>query len=379
MIISIENNLDKQAQYSYLSTDVVMGAGTIPVKNINAFITQWSYQLGKTGEEETEIIAAGTPSGTAIISGTIKYNHPIDTPVYSVHYDKYIIKRSTSGTSGTATILTNGTVSITPDSTVTQYDDTTGATTYAYKVQLYNSVSGDTSSESDWIIPGGLSFYSKQRIRQRIKDGIYNPDYIKSDDTIDDWINEWLEEMNTAAIKVNQDYLLGTTTVVFGTAGLGTVTASDFMYTRKFEVTYDGITYGTATKININEYDDNTIYGGAIPRYSWQGDTIFQILPKGTGGTARITYSKGEAILENETDELPYPMRRYSRGFVYYGRSIAYENDQKDSTSSVNYQKALKVKSDFINEITPRDHTGVQHIQYVEQLSGDDSGEWDEL
>lgn len=379
MIIKIENKLDKQSQYSFLSTNVATGASTIPVKNINAFVTQWAYQLGKTGEEETEIIAAGTPSGTVVTSGTIKYNHPLDTPIYSIHYDKLIIKRSTAGTSGTATAITNGTISITPDSDYTEYDDTTGASTYAYKVSYYNSVTGDFSADSDWITPGGASFYSKQKLRQRIKDGIYNTEYIKSDDTIDDWINEWLEEMNTAAIKVNQDYLLGTTSVVFGTAGLGTITTSDFMYPRKFEITYDGVTYGTATKININEYDDNTIFGGAIPRYSWQGDTVFQILPKGTGGTARITYSKGEAILENETDELPYPMRRYSRSFIYYGRAIAYENDQKDSTSGVNYQKALKVKSDFINEITPRDHTGVQHIQYAEQLSGDDTGGWDEL
>jgi hypothetical protein len=357
----------------------VTGASTIPVKNINSFTTSWAYQIGKTGEEEAEIIAAGTPSGTTILSGTIKYDHPIDTPIYNVHYDKFIVKRSTVGTSGTAIALTNGTISITPDSLYTEYDDTTGATTYAYKVQLYNSVSTDISAESDWITPGGPTFYSMQKLRQRIKDGIYNPDYIKSDSVVDDWINECLEEMNNAAIKVNQDYLLGTASYSFGTAGLGTVTASDFMYPRKFEVTYDGVSYGTASKLNINEYDDNTVFGGAIPRYSWQGDTVFQILPKGSGGTARITYSKGEAILDNETDELPYPMRRYSRAFIYYGRAMAYENDQKDSTSETNYQKFLKVKSDFINEITPRDQTGVQHIQYVEALSGDNSGEWDEI
>jgi len=378
MLIQIENQLDKQAQYSYLSSQVNAGTNVFPVKNISNFQPAWAVQIGATGEEQSEIrvLSAGAISGTTLTTtANLSYSHPQNVPVYNVHYDKYIVLRSITGTAGTATPLTNGTISITPDSLYTDFDDPTGITSYAYRVQYYNSSNGDTSIESDWFSPGGPSFYSKQKLRDRVREGMYNTEYIKKDDIIDDWMNEWLEEMNTAAVKVNQDYLLGTTSVSFGTAGLGTITVDDYMKARKFEVTYDGVTYGTASRININEYDDNTVFGGAIPRYSWQGDTVFQVLAKGTGGTARITYSKGEALLDEETDELPYPMRKYTRGFIYYARSIAYEKDEKESLSKINYEKALKVKQEFINEITPRDQTGVQHIQYVEALSGSDEVE----
>lgn len=376
MIISQDNNLDTLSQFSNLSSNIVTGGTAHPVKNISVFDSGWAFQLGRTGEQQTEIVAAGTPSGTVITSGTIVYNHPQDTPVYNIHFDKIIFKRSTTGTAGVATAITNGTISITPSALQTEFDDTTGLTTYAYKTQYYNSVSGDVSSESDWIIPGGPTFYSLQKIRSRIKGRLYSTGYIGTDDVIDDWINEWLEEMNTAAIKVNKDYLLGTTSVSFGTAGLGTITASDFMYPRKFEVTYDGTNYGTASKININEYDDSTTFGSFAPMYSWQGDTLFQVLPKGVGGTARITYSKGEAIFDNETDELPYPMRRYSRSFVEYGLYCAYGKDQKGADEDKHLNIAKSIKQDFINEISPRDNTGVETIDFIESLTGDDTDDF---
>lgn len=381
MLIQIENNLDKFAQNSYLSQSVVAGTNALPIVNVSNFQSGWAVQIGRTGEERSEIkVLTAGPLGSAALTTTagITYDHPIDTPIYNVHYDYIIFKRSISGTTGTATAIADGTVAITPDSLYTEFNDPTGATSYAYRTQYYNSLTGDLSAESEWFTPGGPSFYSLQKIRTRIKNRIYDPGFIKTDDVLDEFINEWLEEMNTAAVKVNKDYLLGTTTVAFGTAGYGTITASDFMYPRKFEVTYDGVNYSNATKVNVNEYDESNLFTSATPRYSWHGDTLFRVLGNSTEGTARIIYSKGEAIMNDENDELPYPMRRYSRSFVEYGLYCAYGKDQKESSENSHYQVAQKIKNDFINEITPRDQTGVQHIQYVEPLSGDDSGDWDE-
>lgn len=374
MIIQVENNLDKLSTtlYSFTSSNLSAGGTVIPVKNINSFTNQYAVQIGKTGEEQTEIlVVSGAPSGTSFnTSGTMRFDHPIDTPVYSIHYDKIIFKRSVDGTAGTATALTGGTISITPDSLYTNYNDEQGLSGYAYKTQFYNSANFDVSSESDWFTPGGPTFYSLSKIRERIKNRLYNSGYLKSDDVIDDWINEWLEEMNTAAIKVNKDYLMGTTSVSFGTSGLGTITASDFMYPRKIEVTYDGVNYENSYQINVNEYSRSDIFSSNSPRHSWEGDTRIRFLPTGVVGTAEIIYSKGEPILEDETDELPYPMRRYSRSFINYGLHCAYEYDQKIDMSETNYNKAQKVKNDFINEISPRDQTSAHYINITDSLSG---------
>jgi len=376
MILKVQNNLDQQALYSYSSVNISSGGTTVPVKNINAFTTQHAVQLGKTGEEQAEIVllASGAPSGTALnTAGTLRFDHAIDTPIYDVNYNQIIFKRSTSGTAGTATGI--ATVSITPDSQYTEYDDTSGATTYAYMTRFRNSATGSESSDSDWFVPGGPTFYSKAKLRNRIKERLFDTGYIKSDDVIDDWVNEWLEEMNTAAVKVNNGYLLGTTTVAIGTTGLGTITASDFMYAEKIEVTGDGINYTRSTKTDMTRFDDNTSFSGADPYHSWQGDNLIQFLPKSIGGTAQIIYSKGHAILDEEGDELPYPMRRYTRGFIEYGLYCAYDNDEKADTSDRHYSKAQKIKSDFINEITPRDRTGIQMMDIDEAVSGFDSGE----
>ena len=147
MILSVSNILDSlpQTLNSYTSSNITAGATTIPVRNINSFTTQYAAQIGKTGQEQSEVKVLNNVSGTSLTiygGGTLTYDHPSDTPVYSIHYDKLVFERSTSGTAGTATPITNGTISITPDSLYTEYDDTTGISTYAYKTYYYNSVSG---------------------------------------------------------------------------------------------------------------------------------------------------------------------------------------------------------------------------------------------
>ncbi len=374
MRLTTQNNLalDPSTVYTYTDSNLSAGASTVPVKNINSFINQYAIQIGKTGEAETEIeLINGAPSNNALVlQGTTRFEHSVDMPVYQIVYDQVVWKRSTTGTAGAATPI--GTVDITPNLTFTEFIDTSGAATYAYKSQYRNSLTGDVSAESDWFVPGGPSFYSLQSMRQRVKNKLFSADYLKDDSVIDEWINEWLEEMNTAAVKVNKDYLLGTTSVSFGTAGYGTITADDFMYPRKVEVAYNGQGYANSVNIPMNQYGEEDQFVENSPKHSWQGDTLFRILPPGNGGTARITYAKGEAILQDDADELPFPMRRYTRSFVNYALGCAYENDQKENLANTNYTKAQKIKADFINEITPRDMTGPQTIQFVEGLSGND-------
>lgn len=372
MLLSVENNLSRlpSSQVSFLSTNVTAGGTVWPVKNINAITNQWAQQVGQTGEERAEIvIVSGAPSGTAFnSSGTAKYAHPLDTPVYQIHYDKIIFLRSDTGTAGTATAI--ATVSITPDSFYTQYDDTSGVASYAYQTQYYNSVSGDTSGTSPWFIPGGPAFYSRQRLRDRVKANLYNANFIGDDDTIHDWIYEWTEEMTNTALKLNQAYSLGTAAYSFGTAGLGTITEPLFKYASKIEITYDGVTYLPSTEIPFNRFSATDYFSANAPRHAWQGDTIFHILPESTGGTVRMTLGNLSSEMTEDSDELSQFLRGYTRGCLEYCLYRAKNLDQKDADADKHYAKHLGIKADFVKEMTPRDQTGIKMIELIDSVGG---------
>lgn len=373
MLIQARNTLDVRALNSYVSSNIAAGVGTVPVKNINSFAANQAVQLGKTGEELSEIklISSGAPSGTAIVlTANTTYAHPTDTPVYAIKYDKMIFKRSTSGTAGTATAITSGTVSIAPDSEYTQFDDTSALSTYAYKACYLNSVTGEISSDSDWITPSGLTFYSLSKLRSRVKEALFSAGYIKFESSIDDWINEWVEQMTNSAIKVNQGYAMGTTSVAFGTAGLGTITVSDFKQPRKVEITYNGMLYENSTEIPLNRFSESDSFTSVYPQHSWNGDTTFQVRPQSTGGTARISYYALGQKLINDIDELTLTLRGYTTGCIEYALYRAYDNDEKHDTADRHYGKFVEQKSNFISEITPRDQTGPKIIDMVEELSG---------
>lgn len=380
MLLSVQNNLlDPQTTlYSYTTNNGTVGGTAIPVRNLNGFSAQYAVQLGKTGEEQSEIVIIDTPAGTALpiySSGTLKYSHALDTPVYQIHYDQVVFKRSTAGTAGTATAL--ATVSITPDSMFTEYNDSSGAATYAYKVQYQNSVSSDLSSESDWFSPTGPTFYSLQKIRDRAKNALYSASYIRENAVIDDWINEWVELMTNKALKVNQAYSTGTAAYSFGTAGLGTVTEPLFKYASKIEITTDGVTYRNSSELPLNRYSSTDIFSAYTPRHSWQGDTVFQVLPFGNAGTAKMTLGKLSTQLVNETDELAQFLRGYTTGCIEYVLYRAYDLDQKDNQADKHFNRHKVTQQEFIGEITPRDNSGVKFIDILDGTGREDSVDLD--
>lgn len=377
MIIKVKNNLDINAPYTFFSEALGLGASTIPVKNINNFNASWAIQVGKTGEERAETLMLGTSPSSAtalLITGTTRYPHSTDTPIYATKFDQVVFKRSTAGTAGTATAMSSGTVTITPDSIFTQFDDTSGATTYAYRVAYRNSVTTDVSSDSDWLTPSGYSFYSLFSVRERLKGKLRSASYIKDDSTIDDWTNEWVERLNNVLVDVNQDYSLGTVDVSFGTAGLGTVTSTDFKEIRRIWVTYNGTDYYNATKMHVTDFENQDVFSSSQPSYYMYGDSVFGVKPESGGGTARIVYYKLNTVLVNDTDELPVPMRGYTKTFVDYVLSQAYYLDKRVDLGKIFNNNAEVGLDMFRNEVTPRSKTGPQFIKLTDSVSDDIDG-----
>lgn len=379
MIINLSNDLTKQQanQLTYTAAAISAGGTSSPAKNIAGFNSQWAVQIGQTGEETAEImVLSGAPAGTVFnfgtspshAAGTFLFSHSLDTPMYQIHYDQFILNRSSTGTAGPFTAL--ATVSITPDSLYTQYNDSTGATGYAYYAQYYNSVTGDTSGSSSVFIPGGPTFYSLQKLKQRIKDKLYSAGFIRNDDLVIDWINECYELMTNSAIKVNQNYLLGTNQFAFGTAGLGTITDAFFKQPIKVEVTYDSVIYTPSKKIEVRDYTESDYFDINNPRHAWIGENVFEILPHQQAGTAKITYAQRFTPLVNDSDELTQTLKAYTTAFTEYCLGVAYGLDQKDAESQQHYQLYEQSKNDFIAEITPRDLTGAETIDVEESVSG---------
>lgn len=304
-------------------------------------------------------------------SAGLTFDHPTDTPVYATRYDQVVFKRSTSGTAGTVTPLSSGTITYQPDQLFTQLEDTSTQSGYAYKASFRNSLDGEETADSDWLTSTGYSFYSRSKIRDRIKGKLYDSGFIKDDETINDWINEWQENMNNAAVHTNKDYSIGTVDVAFGTAGLGTITATDYKDIRRVWVTTDATNFYVAQRISQTDFDPQQVFSISQPAYYPYGDTVFGVKPDGSIGTARISYYTMPTIMNDDGDELPVVMRAYSKSFVDYGLSQALQIDGKADQAAKKMSDAENALSLFVSDITPRSNSGPRFIKVTDDVAGD--------
>ena len=381
-ILKVENNLTNDAQRTYSAVNQAVGVGTLYVKNTNGFNGSWGIQVGDTGKEHAEIVVGTNNSGTsAILNGTTLFDHPADTPIYAIKWNQVVFEKSTTGTTGTATPITGGTVTIQPDnynykdsSSYTTFDDTAGVSSDAYRTRFRNSTLGSQTAQSDWFVPSGATFYSLQSLTDRVRDKLWNSSFIKDDLTIHNWINEWKDMLTNSIISINEDYALGTVDVAFdGTDGYGTITTTDFSQVRRLWVTYDSSNFYQSTKMNINDFLPDQQFSSVHPYHAWLGNTTFQIRPEESGGTARIVFYRFGTTMVNSTDELPQPMRSYTDSFVNYALAQALF---KDNTKLQEYRdkitEANNSKAEFTLNSVPRDKSGPTYVDIVEDISGED-------
>ncbi|MBU1092538.1 hypothetical protein KJ836_02635 [Patescibacteria group bacterium] len=364
MIIKVQNNQTINTQSSPLALSPAAAGTALTVKNISGFTDGWYAQVGENGGEKTEIKAiSAAPSGSIVPVLALTYTHPVDTPVYSIKYDQIVFKVSTAGTAGTAVAITDGTVSITPDWQFTQFDHTSGSASYAYKTCYRDSAAGAVSPDSGWLTSGGYSQYTLAHMRNRVKGKLSNNNIPDSD--LDAWLNEWLENMNNAVVSVNEDYALGTATVTFsGTAQEGTITDADFKYVRKVEYS-EGSDTGIATKMEWADVEPTDLYLSSSPFYYMKDEKTIGRQPHTQSGTASITYYKLLDRLQDDTDELPIPLRGYTNSFVRWAQGQALRRQENYSDASQMEISALNDLERFKQEISPRNKSGPEYINIV--------------
>jgi len=379
MIVRNLNDLDTNASPTYLANDEVAGTTVIRAKNTTGFTNGWAIQIGKTGEDRTEVVL-GTVTNVGTFSvATLDFDHSKDTPLFPIKYNQVVFEKSTAGTAGTATPITNGTIEYQADAfdqqtgqSYTLFDDTNGTTTDAYKTYFRNSTLAVNSTESDWITSAGFTFYSLGKIRSRVREKLWDSNFA-ADGEIDNWINEAKDEFTNAVISVNEDYAIGTVNVSFGTNGLGTITTADFKQPKRIEVTYNGSDFFLSTKRDLNTYFPNETVNSAHPYHNWEGNTVLRVMPSTEAGTAKIWYYKTGTPMVNETDELPLPLHPYTKSFVDYSLGMAYQKDGKQTEAKNNFIMANSAKNQFIEQITPRDKSSQTYVKIDEVISGEDN------
>ena len=378
MIINNRNLLADGAPKTTLSSAVAAGATVYPVANTSAFTTSYAIQIGETASDQSEVLI-GTVTNVGTITGAASnFPHPADTPVYNLKFDQVVFERSTAGTAGTATPMTNGTITYQADSLQTVFDDTSGSASYSYRTYFKNSagVAGSTSIESDWITSAGFSFYSLAKLRERIREKLWSSDYV-SDSQLDNWNNEWKDEMVNAAISVNQEYSMGTVMIGFGTNGLGTITTGDFKQPRKVWVTYDsGANYVNSTKASgPTAFLPGQVIPATSPHHFFHGDSVFEVKPSDTAGSALVEFYRFGTPMVNDTDELPLPLRPYTKSFVDYGLSQALQKDDKSTVAKTKLTEAQQARELFKLESSPRDKSSQTQVEIVESMGEFASGE----
>jgi hypothetical protein len=168
MIIQAFNPSTDELEQSFLSSPVASGVSTLTVKNNQGFAGSQRILVGEMGTETAEIITVSGVSGsdTISLSSSTSFGHGVDTPVYILQFDQVKFYRATS-LSGSYSAVATVTIDVDNDEKKTYYDDTTGLSSYYYKVSLYHSVSGVESTLSDPVKGSG---YTAKQVGKLIDD-----------------------------------------------------------------------------------------------------------------------------------------------------------------------------------------------------------------
>jgi len=163
--------LPQDKKFSYLTTDVTSGGSSLAVQSISGFSsTAQILLIGEIGQEKTEIVYpshATAPSGTTIyLFGSTSYDHPQDTKVTIIDWDKVEVTHAATVT-GAKTVC--GTLTILVDLPESLYKDTTYSSGY-YFTNFYDSVNVLASDYSDPIPYAGFNDNTVFQIKKRALD-----------------------------------------------------------------------------------------------------------------------------------------------------------------------------------------------------------------
>lgn len=151
MLLTLLNPETADLEKSYLNASYSTGITTIVVKNSDRFAVDDRLMIGEMGQEKTEVVTVTAVSGQTLTTSATEFSHEADTPVYKLRFDQARFYRSTTTSTGTYTLLDTVDLDVDNANLSTLYDDTSGLTSYYYKMTVYHSISTLESAFSDPI------------------------------------------------------------------------------------------------------------------------------------------------------------------------------------------------------------------------------------
>lgn len=174
-------NHTRDKRFTFLTEDVVSAGTTFRVQSLVGFesLTTSSGQvlcIGEIGNERSEIRrtsqndALSTTYNQVTLRDSLQFDHPQDTKIYIIDYDRIDIRWS-STTTGTKSTIRAYPIAIRPDQRETSYIDTTQ--TSGYYFVRFNETIGDTNSDySDPIPYAGYDANTVFMIKKRAVDSL---------------------------------------------------------------------------------------------------------------------------------------------------------------------------------------------------------------
>ena len=170
MILTLLNPETTDLEKSYLNTSYSIGVTSVEVKNNDRFAANDRIMIGEMGQEKTEVVTVSSvnANGTTVVIGTTVFSHESNAPVYRLRFDQAKFYRSTTTSTGTYSLVATVALDVDNSNLSTLYDDTTGLSTYYYKMTVYHSISTLESAFSDPIGGGGWQRYQVGNIIDEI-------------------------------------------------------------------------------------------------------------------------------------------------------------------------------------------------------------------
>lgn len=168
MIVQAFNPSTDELEQTFLTTPISAGVTSLTVQNNQNFTGSVRVIVGDMGTETAEILTVSgiTGANTIALSSGTSFAHSVDTPIYILQFDQVKFYRATS-LAGTYSVVATVALDVDNDERKTYYDDTTGLTSYYYKISFYHSVSAVESTLSDPVKGSG---YANNQVGKIIDD-----------------------------------------------------------------------------------------------------------------------------------------------------------------------------------------------------------------
>lgn len=373
MKIYISHPSHKDNPFTFLTADSAASASSLSVGNTSGFSTNKFLVLGKIGQDQTEIIRAGVitaPSTFGTFDSAPKFPHNADDIVTLFDWNKIRVYRSTTGSTGSYSLVS--TLDIDIDSDVTVYEDADALTNYYYKFAPYNSVTEVEGDLSDAIASTGFVFYSLKTMTDRVLSlfGDAKAEFVTRDE-VKDWLTE-IYEFSQQQVAISTDRFNISTQVITLQADVTEYDLeADFLVEKAVRVSEDGGT--TYKKFASNKQLDSmgkVIQSNIKYGYTIKGSKIVidDPIPSNGSDKIKVYYIPSPFVLSDQTDTLQAPFVNSSGMFVKYALAHCFLKDKKNEDYKLLKDEAenkVAVFVSYIKKLTNR------HPQFSELMNAE--------